>query len=812
MSTLHELLAPCLLAVAVISCTTVDRPSDGDAIPAAPPSSRAASAVSRIRAITRAPVADPSTANRVDVELPASSAGAVVLRSASSPMTARFALRGTTDTAYRRIDDFAVAPAALDGADVVQHIRPDGIEDYVLFGAKPAREALDYDLDVSRIAGLRLVGNVLELLDEAGAPQLRVAAPYVLDASGRRMPAVLTVEGCAHDTSAAAPWGRPVLAPGRAICTLHVSWADVTYPAVLDPQWIATGALVTARIRPASVLLPSGKVLFTGGRTAAGSPLASAELYDPASKTFATTGSMSVARHNHAIASLSGGAKVLVSGGDDPVNEGLPSAELYDVSTGTFGPAGAMNQARAGHTASTLASGKVLIVGGGAELFTELYDPTSNAFAKAADDAGGIPRKGHSATLLTSGKVFVWGSPPGLADSGSVYDPVAATFTPVGGFDQGYDAAAVRLPSGKVLVTGGHPGINATKTTLLFDPATTTLAMGTPLAIQRQGHTATLLPSGKVLVVGGFAGNGNSTIAGCELYDPATEKFSNGPTLKAGRGEHSATLLPDGYVLVAAGSDGTSALSSAELISLAKNGTPCASAASCASDHCIDGVCCDTTCGNTCEACDVAGSTGTCTVVNGDPHGKRTCGASGPCNGKCNGTTTTSCTYPSIDVPCGGSCSGNTESNSTCDGTGLCEDRGPHTCEGNLICGTTACKTKCASNGDCVDGFECAPDGKCIVGAVCTDSHTSRAASGVSTDCAPYRCDTSGLCKTTCKSVVDCVAPTACDPDGHCVQPEAESTEGCSTTGRRSRWTELLVLGLVAAALRRRRPPTRAAR
>jgi hypothetical protein len=58
--------------------------------------------------------------------------------------------------------------------------------------------------------------------------------------------------------------------------------------------------------------------------------LASAELYDPETRTFTPTGDMTVARIGHTATLLNNG-RVLIVGGD-----GLPSAELYDPLTGTF--------------------------------------------------------------------------------------------------------------------------------------------------------------------------------------------------------------------------------------------------------------------------------------------------------------------------------------------------------------------------------------------------------------------------------------------------------------------------------------------
>src|SRR5206468_4432855 len=89
------------------------------------------------------------------------------------------------------------------------------------------------------VRGLRLVAGTLELLDEGGAPRLRVSPPYVVGADGVNIGAALALAGCAVDENPSAPWGRAVTAPGASSCTLRVSWPrdGVSYPAVLDPRW-----------------------------------------------------------------------------------------------------------------------------------------------------------------------------------------------------------------------------------------------------------------------------------------------------------------------------------------------------------------------------------------------------------------------------------------------------------------------------------------------------------------------------------------------------------------------------------------------
>jgi hypothetical protein len=67
---------------------------------------------------------------------------------------------------------------------------------------------------------------------------------------------------------------------------------------------------------------------------------------------------MEAARFAHTATLLPNGM-VLVAGGSDS------TAELYDPSTGSFSTTGAMGTGRSGHSATLLLNGKVLVVGGG---------------------------------------------------------------------------------------------------------------------------------------------------------------------------------------------------------------------------------------------------------------------------------------------------------------------------------------------------------------------------------------------------------------------------------------------------------------
>jgi len=130
--------------------------------------------------------------------------------------------------------------------------------------------------------------------------------------------------------------------------------------------------------------------------------------------------------------------RVLVVGGEDPASDGgrgLSSAEVWDPATGTFAPAGLLGEARTGHTATLLANGQVLIVGGttaadgGHTLATaEIWDPATMTFASAGAMADA--RQGHTATLLPDGRVLVAGGHDDRVALASteVWDPATRAF------------------------------------------------------------------------------------------------------------------------------------------------------------------------------------------------------------------------------------------------------------------------------------------------------------------------------------------------------------------------------------------------
>ncbi|HXU05915.1 MAG TPA: hypothetical protein VN903_33405, partial [Polyangia bacterium] len=143
------------------------------------------------------------------------------------------------------------------------------------------------------------------------------------------------------------------------------------------------------------------------------------------------------------------------------------------------------------------------------------------------------------------------------------------------------------------------------------------------------------------------------------------------------------------------------------------NGEACSCAGNCQSGFCVDGVCCNSACTDTCKACNDQSAPGMCTFVasGGDPR-----------PGACATTAVTTCGF-----------------DGKCDGVGHCRKYPAGT-----VCRPGMCTGPAVGNGSVCDG-----QGRC--------------AAGPATVCAPYNCDpTTNKCATTCKSNADCSGDVLC--------------------------------------------------
>ena len=169
----------------------------------------------------------------------------------------------------------------------------------------------------------------------------------------------------------------------------------------------------TARIAHSATLLPDGRVLLAGGMDQ-DAPLRSAELLAADGSGFTPTGDLVEPRSLQTATLLPDGTVLLVAGGTISQDQDVPplaSAEIYDPATGVFRSAGSLAQGRILHTATLAPDGGVVIIGGsGGRLFLapiERYDPVTGTFSVIGELPKG--RAAHSATLLADGRILVAG-------------------------------------------------------------------------------------------------------------------------------------------------------------------------------------------------------------------------------------------------------------------------------------------------------------------------------------------------------------------------------------------------------------------
>ncbi len=336
--------------------------------------------------------------------------------------------------------------------------------------------------------------------------------------------------------------GWVLIAGGQGGGKIALERAELFDP--LQMNFVATGPMNWPRAHFVAADLSAGKTLVAGGDDAQGRPIASAELYDPATGIFSATGPMTVARAGHTATVISGcgcaaDGEILIAGGSSGgATVPIASAELYNPATGTFTPTGAMNQARAWQTASLIASGNlagdILVAGGvGAKATAlasaELYDPRTGVFTETTPMA--TARAYHTATWLDpavvkgefAGQILVAGGWNGetVGDSAELFDPAGQTFIPAGTMTaaRAYQSALL-MSNGQVLIAGGQgPSDEALASAEIYDPAKENFAATAPMRSVHVGAVASTLASGSALIAGGRSGN-------AEVYNPATGAFT----------------------------------------------------------------------------------------------------------------------------------------------------------------------------------------------------------------------------------------------------------------------------------------------
>ena len=342
----------------------------------------------------------------------------------------------------------------------------------------------------------------------------------------------------------------------------------LTVPAGAQGTHTAAASMLSKRALHTMTRLPSGKVVAIGGTDPflAYESLATAEVFDPVTNTWAWTGSMSVGREEHMSTLLADG-RILVSGGQNPTNVAwypstfvLDSAEVFDPASGTFAPVGPMNQYRLGHQATRLADGRVLLTGGHANqgiIFggfganppettatAEIFDPVTNLFTPVPASMT-MPRAYHSATLLADGRVLIVGGNGTATNSAEIFDPASSSFSAIAApTGPRRTHGAVRLDDGRVLLAGGTGNSGTAE---FFDPATQTFS-ALPAMAASFGFWSVIdrMSDGRIYLYSDGAS---------QLFNPTTNVFTHVGSAEVGGLFAAGVALPNKRMLISGGQD-----------------------------------------------------------------------------------------------------------------------------------------------------------------------------------------------------------------------------------------------------------------
>jgi hypothetical protein len=261
------------------------------------------------------------------------------------------------------------------------------------------------------------------------------------------------------------PDGRVLVVAGETLGEGPTNAVEVYSPA--DDSWQFVASLSESRAGHSATLLQNGSVLIAGGEAPDGSIRSSLEVYNPLDDSFEYAGNLSSPRVDHAAAAsgfLMAGANSLVNerilfiGGSDG-SAPLASIDVYDPASGDISSGGSLPEPRQGHSATTLMGGWVYVAGGNngsADLASGLIIKSDLSVNPSAAILS-IPRSGHLAVVLPDNNCVLLAGGSG-STSVDVYTPWVDVIHATGSMSTARSAAAASPLAypGRLLVAGGQ--------------------------------------------------------------------------------------------------------------------------------------------------------------------------------------------------------------------------------------------------------------------------------------------------------------------------------------------------------------------
>jgi hypothetical protein len=548
----------------------------------------------------------------------------------------------------------------------------------------------------------------------------------------------------AYAAAALLPDGRVLIAGG--IDNTGTLPSSETFDPMTS-MWTPAGAMPNARAHYGAVLV-NGQVLAVGG-TVGGKEC---DLFDPATNNWSPTDGMAVARKMHAVA-LAGGKAVVVGGVSTPKD-----VQVYDPATGKWGAPFQSPLSHANPVGVTLADGRALF--SAANTSYEAFDAAVGSWAPIAD--GLENRSNYTLTLLTDGRV--------LAAAGDLTGTAEVLYLrPLGTpCTDATECASGRCIDGVCCDTscagvceactaakkGGGADGQCAPIQALTDPEDECTEVGVATCGTTgfcDGAGACALYAAGTVCVPPACGGGKLVTSKCDgAANCVQSKTDCGAYACQGASACATSCFNDASC--APGTYCVTATSTCEPKNI--DGTACTAPHECTSGHCVEGVCCNTSCNGACMACTAknkaSGADGTCALAKegSDPHddckddGATSCKHDGTCDGQ------GACRLYSLGTACGATeCVGNVQTGYACDGSGVCVAGTEFDC-GAYLCKGETCDASCGADTDCADGAYCDAQ-QCAKkkknGATCTVDHACKSGFCVDGFCCDSAC--SGQCE-----------------------------------------------------------------
>ncbi len=354
-------------------------------------------------------------------------------------------------------------------------------------------------------------------------------------------------------------------------------------PILVQAQaWQYTGAMNSVRWLSEMVVLDNQTALIAGGYDYNEQPLATCEIYDPATASWTLTGSLNVARAYPILVKLPNGHVLSMCGGiAGGSGEATNVVEDYNPGTGLWTTAGVLNIPRFVPSAILLQNGKILVAGGltnnGTTASCELYDPQTQTSTLTGSML--LNRYCCQAVRMDDGTVLLTGGRDGGAGSNyfgecELYDPSTETWAVASSMQQARTMGVLtRFSDNSVLAAGGRNAhLTLASGSEILDPITN--VWQSTSAIKEPIHwTAGIgFPDDRFMATGGIvdanlddpAGLAVVTTSMCEWYDRTLQLWYFAPELNYSRCRHNAAYihqivnknLPIDLLLVAGGQKG----------------------------------------------------------------------------------------------------------------------------------------------------------------------------------------------------------------------------------------------------------------